>query len=124
MKLAPDQQKTIWPLIGFRTQGDFGPYTTYRSHRGATIFFISTSPKRPFTRRQLARQNVMIHAAAAWRSLSPSARATWQKATRGAHACLTGPSLFFHYFSTRDTAPALTLAAQARVTLVFPQCAP
>jgi len=124
MKLAPDQQKAIWPIIGFRTQGDFGPYTTYRSHRGPTIFFLSTSPKRPFTRRQLARQNVMRLAARAWHGLTPPQRAAWCTACRGAQACITGPALFFYYFSRRDTAPVVTLAAHAGVTLFFPPPCP
>lgn len=114
------QPPSFLRLLGLRTQGDIGPYTSYRSDRGKLVFFLKAPPKKPPTYRQETNRGDMVLAAVDWSRLAEVERQAWRDLSKKSRVTCTGFNLWFYAWKSRDHAPIKTLSQQTGIALVLP----
>lgn len=112
--------KIGWKLLGWQTQGDLGPVTTYTSRRGKLIVYDKAPPLSPPTQAQITQRQRWTAAAKAWSRLSAQEQANWEAASKSAGASITGFNVWIYTVTTQDPAPARTIARQSRIPLQIP----
>lgn len=118
MALAPQQ---ILFLCGFGVQGDIGPWTTYTAtNRGphGKVIFLKSWLKDPTSPRQKVHRDRVRAAAAAWQTLTPTAKKNWERVTLKLSLPLTGYNLFTHWHMVGDDSNIETLERQSGIQLL------
>lgn len=110
----------LFTCLGFVIWGDLGPTTIYRNRKSRVVFFEKTWPHKPPSPAQIIQRARFVEAAAAWQTLSVTARAEWHEATRRASLCCHGYDLFVHWYLSGDTTAIRTLERQTDTTLLPP----
>ena len=108
-------QRSIIKLMGFSSQGDLGPLTTYTSSRGQLVVFPRSSPLNPPSFQQQQMREFFSLCAQAWQSMTEDSRNVWNSIADGARCRVTGYNLWIYYQRRQDAATIRTLARQAGV---------
>ena len=116
MKLTPPP---IYSFLGFNTQGDIGPFTTYHSARQDQVWFLATSPKMPASSRQHHQRNRFKIIAFKWNAMHANQRKNWTTAANRARLRISGYNLFTYTLSRADLEPARTISHQTGLTLTI-----
>lgn len=106
----------LWRFLGLNTQGDLGPITFYTSKDQGLVFYLSTSPKKPQSRRQRHQRNLFRAAASAWCLFSRSEREHWELAARKARLRISGFNAWLHIALKQDLTWYGTLCRAAGTT--------
>jgi len=107
----------ILALLGFEVTGDLGPWTLYTSHRHALVFYARVPALNPPSVQQVVLRAEWTAAAAAWRALSSSQRAAYERASRVLSLRITGYNLWVYWKTTGDRDTIRTIERQAGLTL-------
>ncbi len=110
----------LFSIFGFVIWGDFGPLTLYRDKQGKIVAFEKTWPDKPASPLQTIQRQRFADAAAAWQSLTFTARGQWETASRRASLCMHGYDLFVHWHLSADDQAIKTLERQTGTTLLAP----
>jgi hypothetical protein len=110
----------IFRWIGWKLQGDLGPWTLYTSRRGHPVAYPQSPPLDPPSQLQLQQRAKFRRAANAWRAASRETRDAWERASKAASLGCTGYNLFVLTFARADGALMRTIAAQTRIALSAP----
>ena len=110
--------RSILPFLGWRTQGDIGPWTFYTSQRNRLVYFVKAPPLEPPSLMQTRQRNRFRNAGYIWESLTPSARLRWQLAAKRARLAITGFNLFTHYVTKRDDPTIRTVERLSHIRLI------
>lgn len=111
------QDNKILALIGYSVTGDLGPWTFYRSKRGALVFFPRAPALNPPTHRQLVMRDHFKNAAFIWQTLTPTDRTAWMTLATRARLRVTGYNMFVYWRTTSDWSIIQTLMRQTGVTV-------
>jgi len=107
--------------LGFAAQGDLGPWTMYTSKAmgpHGIVIFAKAWLKDPTSPRQKAHRDRIRAAAAAWKALTPEARANWERTTKVLSIKLTGYNVFTHWWMIGDDKVIETLERQSGIQLL------
>lgn len=107
-------------FLGFRYQGDFGPYTCYRAKTGRHVWFLRTSPHKPATRRQIHQRAKLTILSWLWHTLTNAERLAWSAATSKAHLRISGFNLYTYSILARDRETVRTVEFQSHTALKYP----
>lgn len=110
--------RSILSFLGWRTQGDIGPWTFYTSRRNHLVFFIKAPPLEPPSLMQTRQRNRFRNAGFMWQAMSPIARSRWQLAASRARLAITGYNLFTHYVTKLDDATIHTVERLSGLRLI------
>jgi len=110
--------RSILGVLGWRTQGDIGPWTFYTSRRNHLVYFVKAPPLEPPSPMQTRQRNRFRNAGYAWQSLPPAARARWLLAAKRARLAVGGYNLFTHYFTKHDDATIQTVERLTGLRLI------
>ena len=105
-------------FLGFRTQGDLGPWTFYTSKRHGLVWFAKSPPLEPPSDLQTHRRNQFRLIASVWRTLSRDQKNRWKTLAARARLQITYYDLFVYYIKTNDRACIRTLENQTKVTVL------
>lgn len=105
-------------IMGWRVQGDIGPWTCYTSKRRKFVFFLKAPPDKPPSEWQRSRRHLFKMAASGWRGLSDETKATWELATKRLSLRLTGYNLWIWWYWKQDRAAIATIEQQSGLTLI------
>ena len=108
----------LFAIMGWRVQGDIGPFTCYTSKRRDFVFFMKAPPDKPPSELQKKARQLFRMAALAWRGSTGIQKAKWELATKRLSLRLTGYNLFVWYYMKRDRAIIATIEQQSGVTLI------
>lgn len=114
----------FFQYLGTTTNGDYGPFTMYRSKRGKLVFFPKTWPKDPATYNQTLNRNRWRHAGQRWRDLEPATRALWKQLGKRANLTISGYNLFIFYMMGKGTKAVDTLQRNTGIDVLTPTGAP
>jgi len=92
----------LYRMCGLNLNGDLGPVTFYRNHRGKTVFFLSQGLAKAPTVPQLHQRNKFRLAARAWNDLTQLERTRWEDASKRLHLKCTGYNFFVWWAIVRD----------------------
>jgi hypothetical protein len=112
------QQHTLYTILGSVIWGDLGPVTIYRDKQGKVVAYAKTYPAKRPSPAQIAQQQRITDAAAAWQTLSSMQRDQWDLACRRASLCCNGYGLWVHWTLTQDLQAIRTLERQTHTTLI------
>lgn len=104
--------------MGINIQGDFGPWTCYKSKKGKFVIFLKSPPGKPPSELQKKDRQLFRMAALAWRGLTEDVREAWELATKRLSLRLTGYNLFVWYYIKKDRAVIATIEHQSGLTLI------
>ena len=107
----------LYRFLGFNTQGDIGPYTTYTAKDRGLVIFLRSPPRTPPTRGQAHQRNRFRLVGFCWRALTVEAREAWTQAGRLARLRITGFNLFTYFLIRHDTAAIRTVSRQTGIDL-------
>jgi hypothetical protein len=104
-------------LMGFKLQGDFGPFTCYTSKRNQVIWFIKSPPLEPPTMEQIEQMNLFRFAGFSWKQMSDQERDSWNQATSRANLRISGYNLWTFWICTQDRPAIATVEFQSGILL-------
>lgn len=105
-------------LLGWRPHGDLGGLTSYTSRAGTTVWFTKSPPLTPPSYHQRIMRNRFRQVALIWKSMEPSKKAAWKRATEKASLRITAYALFLWYHTHRDRATIATIERQTGEVLL------
>ena len=112
------RNESILPFLGWRTQGDLGPWTFYTNRRNRLVWFVKAPPLEPPSEMQTRQRNRFRNVAYIWQSLRPPVRSRWQRAAKRARLAITGYNLFTHYITQLDEPTIHTVERLSGITLL------
>lgn len=110
----------IYNFLGFNTQGDIGPYTTYTGKRHQLVIYLRASPKTSPTNAAAHQRNTFRILGRLWQTLSVQDRNAWELAARAAGLRITGYNLYTYSVLRRDRAAVATIEHQSGIGLAWP----
>lgn len=112
------QRNDLLAFLGWRIQGDLGPWTFYTSARGSIVWYERTPALNPPSAIQQVMRDRWRIAAQAWHSLDQETKARWELASQRANLHITGYNLWVYWRTTQDRTSVETVARQSGLTLL------
>jgi hypothetical protein len=106
-------------FLGFTVQGDLGPWTFYTSARGKLVFYPAAPALSPASPDQSYFRQRFKAAALAWRQLTASQRAQWQKAAKAARLRISGYHLWTRWICKQELERVRGIEHYTGITLIF-----
>jgi len=108
----------LFAYMGWNCQGDLGPFTSYTSKRGKTVFFVKSPPKCPPSNPQIIQRTKFKIVAQYWQAHTQTQRDAWEHCTKKLRLKITGYNLFIWYHLIGDRQTLATIERHAGLTLI------
>jgi len=110
------QWQHMIPYLGMTVTGDLGGITIYTTRKNHIVYFPKSPPEKPPSKTQLVIRNRWRMAAAQWKTLSATDRATWERIVQKAGMRITGYNFYISLFVHPDPSSKITIERQTGET--------
>jgi len=108
-------------LLGFKVQGDLGPFTCYTNRKNQLVWYIKAPPIEAPTDQQVLQHNNFAAIGRVWQMLDPDERARWKRMAHRANLRITGYNLFTYWMLSGDIEVMLTISNQVGMSIMLPE---